>query len=186
MCLGQPSGRGASRDRNELVIGMSRFCDADEPWPRPEGGPNQNDDLYRYGLKLADPNGLERWREEQRELERRRAQERVQEEAREAEIRRQQQVQTMQADVRWNAWVDAKIANALEARGFNDYQIDVLGMTIAQERKQTLRPEIKAAIDALRDELRAEIMRTAKAAGDARVIDITPAPVVRRTRNDAA
>jgi hypothetical protein len=30
------------------------------PWPRSESDPSRSDELYRYGIKLADPHGLER------------------------------------------------------------------------------------------------------------------------------
>ena len=67
------------------------------PWPRWESGPSRNDELYRYGIKLADPGALERYRAEAEEATRRR--ERAQAaEMKEQELRKRQAVQRNEID----------------------------------------------------------------------------------------
>jgi hypothetical protein len=49
------------------------------------------DDLYRYGLRLSDPHGLERWRAEAKETKRKQEQAHAEMKARETEVIRQRQ-----------------------------------------------------------------------------------------------
>jgi hypothetical protein len=116
-----------------------------EPWPRRESGPSQNDHRYRYGIALADPHGLDRWRADAEAQELRFEKQRAAREQREAESRRQQQVQAMSSDANWNRWIDRKIARALDSSAFNGLQTDVLGAVVAEIRHQ------------LRDEFRREL-----------------------------
>ena len=135
-----------------------------------ESRADQNDHLYRYGLRLADPYALERHRAEQLELKRARQQERAADEAREAEILRARQ-------------------HAAEPTGFSQLQVDVIGCVISEERKRE-RAERKAAHDERRaefaeqlEQLRAEL--TGKAHTRGQILDLPALPVVRRS-SDAA
>jgi hypothetical protein len=111
--------------------------------------------LIRHGLRLANPGALEKHRAKVEARERRFAIERAHE-AREAELLRQQQQRAAQVDASWNRWAERKIAEAREAKPFTDLQIDVHGMTIAEERKRE-RAEREAAIQAAIDALRREL-----------------------------
>jgi hypothetical protein len=149
-----------------------------------ESRADQDDYLYRYGLRLADPHGLERYRAKQLEIQRAREQYREQEEARAAEIRRQQQVQTMKSDANWSAWVDGKIHEAREAQPFTDVQRDVLAEWIGGHERKREREEREAAIQAAIDKLRAELTGTGKA--HERGVLALPAPVVWKVKDNAA
>jgi hypothetical protein len=160
-----------------------------EPWPSWERG-NANHRLIRYGIALADPHGLDRWRADAEAQEHRFETERAAREQREAEIRRQQQVQAMSSDANWNRWIDRKIAHALDSFTFNDFQRDVIAMVLAEERKLTLRPAIKAAIDALRDEIQEAVgelrreLEISRGYDKDKVLDLPALPI--RRRSDAA
>jgi hypothetical protein len=90
---------------------------------------------------------------------------------------RKQEEQRIMAE-RERQWVDARIAAALEAHGFNKLQVNAIGMTLAEVRDQ-LRDELQAAIAGLRVELAARQDRSDK------VLDL-PALPLRRRSSDAA
>jgi hypothetical protein len=114
--------------------------------PPADWGVQNKDQLYRYGLKLADPGGVERWRAEAEETERRRQQERER-----SKLQQEEHVRQMtQADKSWNAWFDAKLTAALTTEGHDLF--DALVGIIVEVRRER-RAEIKKAIDKLRDEL---------------------------------
>jgi hypothetical protein len=131
----------------------------DEPEPaRPWGS---TPDILKPGSNA----GMNKWRAEAEEFQRKR-------EAHARQERRAMDERKARSDADWNNWADSKIAAALEAHAFNDRQRDILGMVIAEERKreraeltktlgevvaelrQQLRDEIDAKVRELRTELR--------------------------------
>jgi hypothetical protein len=118
---------------------------------------DRNDRLYRYGIALREPHGLERYRAKQLEIERARQREREQHQAAEARILRAQQQAAERA------------ARPEMPRGW----VDAIGLTIHEERKRERveRAELETRIEALERQQRG-------AAGE---ILALPAPVVRNT-----
>jgi hypothetical protein len=147
-------------------------------WPaqRGDGGPLDADPLARPltqscgQLPLLPSTRLAAWRADAEARERAFKREREQRKQRDEEHVRQM----TQADENWNAWADGKIAAALEALAFNDFQVEILGMTIAEERK-LMRKEFAAEIDKLRQEFLAVN----------KIVDL-PSPLIRKVRDNAA
>jgi hypothetical protein len=164
------------------------------PWPRSESDPSRSDELYRYGIKLADPHGLERWREE------------VRAEAKERERKSWRNWildQEQRAEV--EKWLRERILSerkfifetCIKAFDFTTEQVGdkiqelrdefardtekAVGQVVAELRKQ-LREEIQTAVDGLRAELN---MQREHAAKFGEVIDL-PSPLIRKVRDNAA
>jgi hypothetical protein len=121
-------------------------------------------------LPLLPSTRLAAWRADAEARERAFKREREQRKQRDEEHVRQM----TQADENRNAWADGKIAAALEALAFNDFQVEILGMTIAEERK-LMRKEFAAEIDKLRQEFLAVN----------KIVDL-PSPLIRKVRDNAA
>jgi hypothetical protein len=113
---------------------------------------------------------MRKWREEALEAEARRAK------AREA-CAQQEREKQMQRDADWNDWADTKIAAALEAHTFTDFQRDVIAHVIAQERKREARELEKAlgeVVAKLREQLRKEFAaEIAKLRDDGKIVDLS-------------
>jgi hypothetical protein len=132
--------------------------------------PINNDRLIRYGIKLADPHGLERWRADVEAQERRFEKERAARAQREAQIRRQQET-------------------------FSQDQVAVLGQVVADVRHQ-MKSQISDGICAMREENERTLERADEKIADAidklrqeflavnKVIDL-PSPLIRKVRDVA-
>jgi len=97
------------------------------------------------------PEDIDRWRHER--------------EQREAKSKRKEQsLDTFLIDQpAWDAWADqradARVASALETHGFSDFQRDIIGAALAEERR-LWRGEISKAVDVATKELRSELSTT--------------------------
>jgi hypothetical protein len=154
------------REARETLEQRNNVEPEPESWPSWQRG-NANDRSIRYGIALADPSGLDRWRADVEAQERRFKKERAAREQREAQIRRQQQ------------------------QTFSQDQIAVLGQLVADVRHQmksqisdgivAMRDELAAAVNKLRDELNLQRDHAAKFG---EVLDLPALPI--RRRSDAA
>ncbi len=138
--------------------------------------PARDDLAEALAAPAADP--LEQWRSyhAERDAARKRAR---------ADLRRQEREHTeavmtkAECDAAWNEWADRKIAAALEQRSsFSEFERDVIGMTLAEERKK-MRAELAEAIGQLRAELNMQ-----RAHDKGTIIDLPALP--RRRTNGAA
>jgi hypothetical protein len=123
---------------------------------------NPNDHLVRYGIPLADPNGVERWRAEVLEAE--------------AERGRAQMQTTSELNAQrtreWEQWADRRIAAALaaHARGTEE----TLAKVIAHERGRVAKLEARIAA-----------LETKQRGIDNGAVIELPSPLVRKVRIDA-
>jgi DNA repair exonuclease SbcCD ATPase subunit len=171
-----------------------RFSDADEPWPRSEGGPSRDDYLYRHGVSLSDPGGLDRFRSQQLELKAERTAFQERERAEQSERWLADRLKRERAHTR--ELVAEMIAEerkqVFEATGTGVGKIRAELCDEIHAALETIRTRI-TALEQLRDELKElrrdlVIRHTSITRDGAEVIDITPsASVTRKTRGpDAA
>ena len=150
-----------------------------EPWPREwDSGPSPNDRLIRHGIRLSDPNGLERWREEPRERDRRREQFREQERAEQSERWLADRLK------RERAHTLGLVAELIAVE--RQHLLEVVGKAIGQSDAK-LRDEIQAALDqhgARITEL--ETQQRAHRSKSGETLDLPALPVLRRRSSDAA
>jgi hypothetical protein len=161
------------------------------PWPRWESGPSRNDRLIRYGIRLSDPHGLERWREEARAA------------AKERECRDWRQwIMKQEHRLEVEQWLRERILTERQvifeaiAKCFDLY----LPTDKIQEQRAELERDIYNAVHLLSEErkrtdnkiqeaigeLRAELnMQREHAAKFGEVIDL-PSPLIRKVRDNAA
>ena len=92
-----------AEDARDLDRGRDLIRHADDYYfPPTETESDRDDRLYRYGIALRDPHGLERWRAH---ADARRLESEARE-LREVKQLRLQQQRAAQADEGWNAWVE--------------------------------------------------------------------------------
>ncbi len=124
-----------------------------------------------YGLKLADPHGLERWRAEALEAEARRARERA---------RTTDEINAQRA-AEWERWMRGHLANERE------FVLKIVGTAVGEIRaklREQLRAEFRHEIALAVKELRAEFA-CVSAHNAGQVIDLPALPLRRRSHGAA-
>jgi hypothetical protein len=132
------------------------------------------DQLYRYGIPLANPHGLERWR---REAEAKRKWEKTMTDAQQAR--------------QWQQWVDGRIAAALEEDDGKRARAlaDLIGEALASERieqRKRVREEIRTAVAELRAELGGTKLSPQNTRAEGAIIDLPSFPTPRKRDPHAA
>jgi hypothetical protein len=124
--MGRRRPRRGADDHERQVVTTMRFSDADEPWPTSESGPSRDDDLYRHGVRLSDPGGLDRFRRQQLELK--------------AERAAYQERQQAEQSERWmrghleRDWTRRRDEVAKMIDGEREHMLEVIGMAFSEER----------------------------------------------------